>query len=474
MNQKNTFKFPVLTPIVHTWMEDLISRKNLINKNLNTYGSPLNIHCLHPFEQNIQFFKKECDTRFVKHKIFFARKANKCLAYAIQSANLGEGVDTASYNELIQCLDNGIHSEQLILTAAIKNKELLRLAVRKNVSIVLDNEDELDLLLDVVSQENKSANYQIRLGGFQVGDRKLYTRFGFDIEEAKSFICRIHKAHSNLNYEGLHFHLNGYSIEERALALEQCIALVDELAKSNITTHSIDIGGGFLMNYLQSKEEWNYFHFRLKEAAMGRSEPLTFQNDLLGMQLIEGTLHGQPLVYPYYNESAGPDFLATLLDFISPRYKVPLYKELNKRNLTLHMEPGRSLLNQCGVTIAKVAFRKRDSENNLLIGLEMNRTQLRSSSADFLVDPLHIPQNEKRPLDDNGVYGYLVGAYCLEQELILKRKIKFENHPQVGDLLVFFNTAGYMMHFYESQAHQFDLAVNMLYNQSNQELTPTN
>ena len=117
------------------------------------------------------------------------------------------------------------------------------------------------------------------------------------------------------------------------------------------------------------------------------------------------------------------------------------------------------MLDQAGITIAKVAFRKKDSQGRLLVGLEMNRTQMFSSSADFLLDPIFLPQIKSEEL---ACEVYFVGAYCLEQELLLKRKITLSQHPQIGDLVCFVNTAGYMMHFYESEAHLFDLAQNLI------------
>src|SRR5690606_35246081 len=81
-------------------------------------------------------------------------------------------------------------------------------------------------------------------------------------------------------------------------------------------------------------------------------------------------------------------------------------------------------------------------------------------SADFLLDPIHLPINGRTNTDER-VFGYLVGSYCLEQELILKRKIQFNSYPEIGDLILFPNSAGYMMHFYESEAHLFELAKNI-------------
>ena len=81
----------------------------------------------------------------------------------------------------------------------------------------------------------------------------------------------------------------------------------------------------------------------------------------------------------------------------------------------------------------------------------MNSTQMQSSSADYLLDPFLIPREPS--LSSNSVSVYLTGAYCLESDLLLKRKVTFPHEPAVGDFIMFVNTAGYMMHFYESEAH---------------------
>ena len=121
------------------------------------------------------------------------------------------------------------------------------------------------------------------------------------------------------------------------------------------------------------------------------------------------------------------------------------------------MEPGRSLLNQVGMTLARVVFRKKDMRDRWLVGLEMNMSQLKSSSADFLSDPL----TAFITAPYHPVELYFTGAYCLEQDIILKRKIALPNLPQIGDIVGFVNTAGYMMHFFETQAHLFELSVNL-------------
>lgn len=449
-----------LTPVLHPWVSDLVKQRDPLQILTDQHGSPLNIHSLIPFTENLKSYQTVFKELGVKHKIYFARKANKCLSFATESVYNGEGVDTASYRELKQCLDAAIPAEDLILTAAVKNERLLNLAVDHQVTVVLDNKDEWDLLKVLVKKKQKKAFVNIRLGGFHFKEELLHSRFGFSLEEAFEFIQHIHFNEPDILYTGLHFHLNGYSVEHRAAAIEQCIKLIDQLKEQNIETRSLDIGGGFLVNYLSDKSEWEIFHRELKRSVLGEREPLTYQNDSLGIIKINNQLYGEPTVYPYYNELNKADFLRVILNSESSLFRKPVFQLIRERNIELRIEPGRSLLDQCGITVAKVAFRKKDKVGNLLVGLEMNRTQLRSSSADFLLDPIHIPRTQNT--ENDKVYeGYLVGAYCLEQELILKRKITFLQFPHVGDLIVFPNTAGYMMHFFESEAHLFELAKNV-------------
>ena len=53
-----------------------------------------------------------------------------------------------------------------------------------------------------------------------------------------------------------------------------------------------------------------------------------------------------------------------------------------------------------------------------------------------------------------------MGAYCVEAELILKRRIVFPHGVAVGDVIALPNTGGYLMHILESASHQIPLAAN--------------
>ncbi|MFN3997352.1 alanine racemase [Algoriphagus sp.] len=462
MNFHSDTGFLPLTPHIHPWVKDLLKKKEVLAKRIKEEDSPINIHSLEPFVENIQSFQKVFQKYELNHCIYFARKANKCISLAKKAFDYGQGVDTASFRELKQCLDAGIPAKALLVTAAVKNRKLLELAVENQVTVVIDNRDEYQLLNHIAQEMQKEVTVVIRVSGFILNQKLLHSRFGFSMNEAQDLIEELHRQDGLLKYIGLHFHLNGYAVDERVAAIEQCIELIDRLQNEGIMTYSLDIGGGFLVNYLKDHSQWEAFQSELKLAVQGQRSPLTYQNDSLGIIKTAIGIQGEPLVYPYSNANYRELFLDRILKSDSEIFHKPIHKLIKQRNLELRIEPGRSLVDQAGVTVAAVVFRKWDTSGELLIGLEMNRSQLRSSSADFLLDPIHIclKSDDKK---QKTCYGFLVGEYCLEQELILKRKLKFEKFPEVGDLIVFPNTAGYMMHFFESEAHQFKLAENLFY-----------
>lgn len=440
-------------------MPKLMQNRKLLDSLFATYGSPLNIHYLPAFDKNIQMFQQVFEKQKIPLQLFYARKANKSQSVVKRAKEKGIGVDTASYKELQQALEAGVSPETLVVTAAIKTEKLMTLATKNNVLVMLDNHDECNLLNSIAQKLGKQTPVGFRVSGFYINEKKLYSRFGFDIDEVETLIpdsCSPTGKYSNLNYEGLHFHLNGYSTEERGAAISQCIFVAEKLKAHGFETKFIDIGGGVLINYLEHKSEWETFQKELKKAVKGEREEITFNNNGLGYQMIDNQLRGNLATYPFYNEAHGETFLENMLNY---RYKghKSVSELLEEKNIEIRMEPGRSLLNQVGMTLAKVVFRKKDMQGRWLIGLEMNMSQLQSSSADFLLDPL----TAMEPAENVSAEVYFTGAYCLERDIVLQRKITLPNLPQIGDIVGFVNTAGYMMHFFETQAHLFDLSENL-------------
>jgi len=443
-----------LTGRIEPWMNQAVDDPNLRHW-LSQYGSPLNIVNPLPMARNIEQLNRVASGRNVAFRIYFARKANKCLSFVQQAMRSSIGVDTASENEVRQCLEIGVGPADLICSAAVKSDSLLQLCVQHQICIALDNHDELLAVIEKSRDSEHTAHVAIRLGGFHHNGTKLPTRFGFDVD-ANGLLDDL--ATDSVTVRGVHFHLDGYDASQRVSAIEQSLRWIEALRAVGHPVEFLDIGGGFPMSYLDDAEPWRKFWEEHDRALLGDRTPITFRNHALGKFVHHGQVIGKPNVYPFYQQPVRDQWLADVLD--SQTSTGTIADRIREAKVQLRCEPGRSLLDGCGMTVARVEFRKQNADGDCLIGLAMNRTQCRTTNDDFLVDPLLIPTSLDRP---DAMTGYLVGAYCTESELISLRRLHFPTGVCRGDLVMFPNTAGYLMHFLESRSHQFPLAQNLDY-----------
>ncbi len=456
-----------LSARLEPWQVELCGRPGALEALLAEHGSPLNLIDPSPMGGNAAELSAAARAAGVPLGIFFARKANKALALVDEARRLGLGIDVASERELAQALDRGVDPAAIVVTAAVKPEPLLRLCLERGATIVIDNLDELELLIALAEPDRPRAPLALRIGPFAEGAR-IPTRFGLRTDEVA--VARERLRGAGLGVAGIHFHLDGYSIAERVAAIEQSLALVDELRSRGERPGFLDIGGGIPMSYLDRAAEWESFWEEHRLGVLGDREPLTFGGHGLGLLAHRGELIGRPNVYPYHQSPVRGEWLAELLARELEREGRSVAAAITERGLELRCEPGRSLLDGCGITAARVMFRKRRADGTGLVGLAMNRTQCRSTSDDFLVDPLLVGGGERPPGEPFD--GYLVGAYCIERELLSWRRLAFPEGVEVGDVVVFPNTAGYLMHILESASHQIPLARNVIVGPGAPELDP--
>jgi diaminopimelate decarboxylase len=249
------------------------------------------------------------------------------------------------------------------------------------------------------------------------------------------------------------------------LAYAAALELVDALRERGHAPSFIDIGGGIPMSYLDTAAEWDRFWSEHRRGLLGDRTPITFEGHGLGLIAHRGEIIGRANVYPFHHAPVRGAWLEQVLSGeITVRGRPRSVADtIRQSGLQLRCEPGRALLDGCGMTAARVAFRKRRRDGTWLIGVEMNRTQCRSGSDDFLVDPLLLRPGTGHSTRPTGpIEAYLVGAYCIERELLTWRRLSFPNGVETGDIVIFPNTAGYLMHLLESSSHQLPLARNLI------------
>lgn len=449
-----------LEPKLEDWQLRLARSPERVDGLLETYGSPLHLHRVEPFERNIRQLQEVAESAGVDFDLFFARKANKALAYVAATADTDAGVDLASDQELRQ-LEDGVDPGRLVVTAAVKPRPLLERCVERGILVVLDNRDEAAKLAAAAREAGRTTPIAVRVSGFRSGAERLRSRFGFPVEDVLPLLAawRRDPAFSHLRLRGLHFHLDGYDPAHRVVALDRCLDLADELKTQGTEIRFIDIGGGFPMRYLARPSQWETYWAELERALRGERRPITYRDHGFGLMIHEGTLVGKREAYPHHQPPA-PGWLRRILT--APRPSAPsttLAEALRQRRLRLACEPGRSVLDGCGATVARVEHCKiRDGE--VLVGLHMNGSNCRSKKSELFTDPLLV--TTRRTSDKEALEGYLTGAYCTESDLILHRKLRFPSGVEPGDAILFPNTAGYLMHFVESRSHQFPLPLNVV------------
>ncbi|WP_375544595.1 FAD/NAD(P)-binding protein [Corynebacterium sanguinis] len=430
---------PPLTARTEAWADDLLADADACQSLLETYSSPVNVLNAAPMESHIDELVAAGASRGVDVRVFFARKANKGLTFVDAVRDAGHGVDVASFNELRQVIDRGVPGERIIVSAAIKTDELLRLAIDHGAVISADNVDEYERIARLADLAGgRAARVAPRLAPDP--DTMPPTRFGERLRTWVEHLIAPGQPARAVHVVGVHAHLHGYAAADRSAALRECMELADTLTAAGHPPEFIDIGGGVPMSYLDDAEQWADYQAAIAAQRAGYAAPFTWRSDPLAT------------TYPYYQRPTRGPWLDEVLSG-------GVAEALTARGLRLHLEPGRSLLDGCGLILAQVAFVKTRSDGLPLVGLHMNRTQCRTTSDDYLVDPILV----KRTPPSAAVEAFLVGAYCIEDEVILRRRIRFPQGVSAGDIIAIPNTAGYFMHILESASHQIPLAKNVVW-----------
>ncbi|TWU48153.1 Diaminopimelate decarboxylase [Rubripirellula reticaptiva] len=438
-----------------------LSDAESLGKRLDVHGSPLHLHAPAQMRRNIAAFTDVAKTRNIAMDMFYACKANKCRMYLDEAIAAGIGVDVASSNELNAAIEAGFSGSRIAITATSKPEMMLRRAAEVGATIIAGSPEELRRVADFASRASaESLNITIRISGFAFSNQRHDSRFGIDISQVMF-------AAKTVRVSGLHFHLDGTSIEDRVAAIHQTILLAKSLRQAGHPIAYIDIGGGAPVQYLESESDWIAFHHKLdiqldRQWCDDEIKPIIFPNRTYGRTKMGRNFVQTDRNYPTWQADSSSVWLAKIFD------SGGIADSFRSNGLRLRMQPGRSLLEMCGITVARVISCSPDKAGDTFVTLEMNQTNCKTTSVDFAVDPILVPhdKNNRPP----ATTGYLAGNYCAEDDLITPRRMRFDRGVQAGDILAFPNTAGYQMHFMESRGHQFDLPENIAIRPTSDEL----
>lgn len=439
---------PYLTPSISKTVEDFLADQESLFRLVTGFGSPLNLIFPEQVTHNLDQLEKVFKDHKIRGRVFYASKTNKSEAILRQlSSTNGAAIDVASSAELKAALGAGFSANRIEATGP-KNDEFLRLCILHEVIINLDDRKEYDRILRIHSQLGHVGKVRIllRIARPNVSNQtKRAVRFGMEPQDIDAVLERC-ASNDTIELLGFSFHLATTGLMEKTAMLETACEYIMKASDLGLPVSVIDIGGGLAINYVESRNEWEKYIGSLKRSLLEpKLDTMTWQNSGLGFWAENGKIRGAANFSDFYVTHTPAEQLTAFLNLSLKNLGMTFGQFVNESGITLCIEPGRALVEQAGITIGKVLYTKQTETGEMLVVCDMNRSNLNAQDMEYMVDPIIISKERRKEGD-----GFLSGNLCLPHDFLTRRKVYFRQMPDEGDLIVFPNTAGYLMDFSES------------------------
>jgi diaminopimelate decarboxylase len=328
----------------------------------------------------------------VPHRLHYSMKANSNLALLRLLQELGAGVDIVSGGELFRARRAGFNADTIVFSGVGKSKQEMQEALAEGILLFnVESFFELQQLNDVAGSMGVRAPVALRINPeVQVSTPHHYTRtgergnkFGIPIDEAMA-ATRKALAMPNIALRGLDMHLGSqvFELEPYRDGLDRLLDLYGQMRAlgANEIRH-LDIGGGFAVTY----------------------------------------------------EDEQPMDLDALAAALLPK--------IQRSGLALIVEPGRFIVGNAGVLLARVMHRKKSGGKEYIITDAGMNDLVRPSHYDAYHAVEAVLPRQSRSIVD------VVGPVCESGDFFaLDREV---DDVDTGDLVVVRTTGayGYVMSF---------------------------
>jgi len=242
---------------LHPDVQDFLQNKNEAQRIVETFGSPTHVVFPNLVAKNISRLQKVLTHHDqADAAIFFATKVNKAKAFLEEAAHSDIGIDVSSMQKLQTALSHGVSGNQISISDLAKNKTLQTLGIRVGNTFAIDDTGEFRQII-AISRELQPENKipaTIRLNGGST----TFTRFGVGDEALPEVLDVLSEQGCPVHLHGFSFHLSGYSPDARIAALKHTIEVLKQARLKGLTCNTINIGGGFAVQYVEEKD-WGRF-----------------------------------------------------------------------------------------------------------------------------------------------------------------------------------------------------------------------
>ena len=192
----------------------------------------------------------------------YASKANSSLLMSSIAASEGLGLDAVSAGEMLTALRGGMPGERMVLHGNNKNDEELLLAYDNQVTIVVDNQHDLERLEQLVPAGSPPARLMLRFTpGIECHTHEyirtghLDSKFGFDPDQLEPVLRQL-VGEPWARLTGLHAHI-GSQIFELEPHRDLAAVMADALKLARDLGHPVEdlnVGGGLGIRYTESDD----------------------------------------------------------------------------------------------------------------------------------------------------------------------------------------------------------------------------
>ncbi|HVX79180.1 MAG TPA: diaminopimelate decarboxylase [Bradyrhizobium sp.] len=352
-----------------------------------TIGTPFYCYSTATLERHYRVFTEAFAGE--KTLLCYAMKANSNQSVLRTLAKLGAGADVVSGGELKRALAAGIPARKIVFSGVGKTEAELRAALAADILCInIESEPELELLSQLAAETGTTARISVRVNPdvdagthAKISTGKSENKFGIPLAHARAVYARAAKL-PGIEVTGTDMHIGSQITElgRMETAFRILAEFVQALRADGHNISHIDFGGG------------------------------------LGI--------------PYYMDREAPP--------APDAYAAMVKRVTHNLGCTLLFEPGRLIVGNAGILVARVIYVKHgEAKNFVIIDAAMNdliRPTLYEAHHDIL--PVHQPA-----MGTPTMVADVVGPVCESGDyLALDRKLA---QPKAGDLLAIMTAGAY-------------------------------
>ena len=229
----------------------------------NRFGTPLYVIDENTIRNSCKAYTEALNEFYPgKSLALYASKANSSIAISNIISSEGLGLDAVSEGELLTALNGGINPENIVFHGNNKSEQELFFAYKNKVTIVIDNQNDIDKLEKIIDIDKCPAKLMIRFTpGIECHTHEyirtghLDSKFGFDPDELENVFFRLSNC-SWASLTGLHAHIGSqiFELEPHRDLVSVMLDTYELAAKFGHCINDLNFGGGLGVKYIHTDD----------------------------------------------------------------------------------------------------------------------------------------------------------------------------------------------------------------------------